>query len=319
MKSEKLLQLIGEIDDNLIHAAIQDAPPKTPAMVNRKWFFPAIAACLCAVILCVALLPQWLTPDLPSDIPIHIINSDYEIQQIKGQYYLCFQNPSVPPSSGGAQVGDLSFGSIEELIQRLKTNDFEPWEFQVIKRAFPKDENGIRILNLNRVYRPKLPKDLKATSVTWAGGDCYSYTLESKDSSIELSYYFHCYDPETFQRNFAREYKDFFDRSTITITDRYEVDDRNATVILYSTHAGDFQRVRYELNKNNRTYTIDECYCLRWNGNSPATTPASDVIPRSVDVYVRSDDKCFHVSLLHPLARPEVDWLLCFETEWIKE
>lgn len=47
MKNEKLLSAIGQIDDNLIHGAVNDAPKKKRS-IWVKW--GAMAACLCLVI-----------------------------------------------------------------------------------------------------------------------------------------------------------------------------------------------------------------------------------------------------------------------------
>ena len=47
MKSEKLLDAIGKIDDNLIYNAVHDTPKKK----KGSWFkWGAIAACLCLMI-----------------------------------------------------------------------------------------------------------------------------------------------------------------------------------------------------------------------------------------------------------------------------
>lgn len=63
MKTNDLLDIIGEVNDEFIHDAKANQKTKTVIFPNWAKWSSAIAACLVLVIGCITILPHYLVPD----------------------------------------------------------------------------------------------------------------------------------------------------------------------------------------------------------------------------------------------------------------
>lgn len=222
----------------------------------------------------------------------------YRLFCVDGKYYLSFSREE--SGLARSQLGSLSFDSLDDLIDSIKNNRFADWEYDVICSSFPKDENGIKIFNLDRVLDAKVPNQMRTGSVSWQG-DSYSFNLRDESGVFA---YFHILSQQDYSEVFNREYETLLDRKQITVSSRQTIEDRNAEVILCSTDVANTKLVRYTLPNG---VIVEERYRL-----SSEIAQVSETIPSSIHLYSKNEDGCFVVSIGGLKERPTVDWLSQF-------
>ena len=87
---------------------------------------------------------------------------NYYLSVVSGQYYLHYTKER---SNILNDLGSLSFGSLDELIDKIRDNRFEEREHNVIRTAFRRDENGVLLFDLDHPFYPVLPSGVQTTGV----------------------------------------------------------------------------------------------------------------------------------------------------------
>lgn len=239
---------------------------------------------------------QEITSTIPEEA-----NNSYTVNVFGNDYYMTFDDYSVPE----AKIQSLEFDSIDEIKRKIKECDFEDWQYSVIKSAFPRDEKGTPIFNLEETYEPITPTEISVQCVYWIG-ESFSFYLKEQ---VGVFGYLHYYDLDSFIDVFDSEYEEYFNKSTIHITEREEIVDRNAVVTYFYTTQGQFKHIRYTLNNADLVYYVDELYRISMNDSTILT---SDTIPSSISVYASSEDKNFVLYLYDLEIRPSIEWILSF-------
>ena len=82
-------------------------------------------------------------------------NQNYKLLGGEGKNYLVFNSPQKPISGGSLLPGTVIFSSLGEMKDKILNNKLLEYELQIVSH-FPKDENGIKIVNFPvNVYYPE--------------------------------------------------------------------------------------------------------------------------------------------------------------------
>ena len=226
-------------------------------------------------------------------------NTDYSLSVVDGRNYLNFDGGNASYSS---IKGIVYFETVDAMVTAIRTNSLSPAQCETIRNSFPKDENGIRIVDLDHVYDAALPDELISRGVIWEGP---SYLFPFDDEN-NVTGYLNVLSPEDYATVFAKEYAEFFNREQITVTSRYHTEERNAEIILYSTDSADLKRIRYTLPNG---VTVDEKYVLTSRSGLLETSPT---VPAFIWLYYESESFCFTGVIYGLTERPTVEWLSRF-------
>lgn len=228
---------------------------------------------------------------------------NYYLSVVSGQYYLHYPEER---SNIWNDLGTLSFGSLDELIDKIVNNRFEEREHNVIRTAFAKDENGILLFDLDRLFDPVPPRGWEVDEVYWNGTSYSFYVSDARIGAADTFAYLYVLPQDAYSETFEREYETFFDREQITVTSRTRTEDRNAEVVLYSTNSADSESIRYTLSNG---VIVDERYVLKSN---TSLLKASELIPQRIHLYYEGEEFCFYATIHGLTERPSVEWLSRF-------
>ena len=228
---------------------------------------------------------------------------NYYLSVVSGQYYLHYTKER---SNILNDLGSLSFGSLDELIDKIVNNRFEEREHNVIRTAFAKDENGILLFDLDRLFDPVPPRGWEVDEVYWNGTSYSFYVSDARIGAADTFAYLYVLPRDAYSETFEREYETFFDREQITVTSRRRTGDRNAEVVLFSTSSADQKRIRYTLPNG---VIVDEQYVLK--SNTPLLE-TSETIPQMIHLYHEGEECCFTAVIFGLTERPSVEWLSQF-------
>lgn len=313
-----LFNALTKIDDRFIDRAAA-SPAPVPAVQTkprrsvRRWV--EIAACAC-LLLTVALVcfsrvglfapkgakmkggdhysdqtsaqqtaagtDQWAPPEP---------NYDYSLSVVDGRNYLNFDDGGYEANPD--LVGIVYFDTVDEMVTAIRTNSLSSWQCEIIRSVFPRDENGIRIIDVDHVYDAVLPDGLFFNYVGWEGPS-YVFDLSDQDSvrgSLRVL------TKEDYAEVYASEYETFFDRANLTVISREHDAERDAEVVLYETPSGTYQTIRYTLPNG---VTAVEHY------HAPEGTLLA------VHMFGETDAAAFYATLYELTERPTVEWLSRF-------
>ncbi len=224
----------------------------------------------------------------------------YALSVIDGEYYLLFSTDKNIVSS---QIGSISFDSVDAMLAAIKNNRFEKWQYDIMRSSFPKDENGIKVFDIDHAVDPAMPDGLHVASVEWVG---QSYSIELVSNADNQKYaVLHVLWPEEYVSHFAMEYEDRLDQTQLTITDKQNIEDRGAEVIYYESAVATLKSVRYTLPNG---VIVEERYVL----TSERGTKTSDTVPSMINLYSGTTMPCFAVTIAGLEERPSVEWLSQF-------
>ena len=234
--------------------------------------------CLC--IICVS------CNSVNSTVDANIVNSTgnqlYSFKTVNDHNYLSINSKDIDDDAKN-ELADLSFDSFEQFIDTVVNQKLEDWQLKVIETAFDADENGVKICDFSNLFIPVVPDRLKCTEVTWSG-EQYAFLYEGEHNEtavIEIC------TAEFFNNQLDTEFHNFFDKKTITLTDTNEYDQK--TEYYYSTSKGDLKKIRYSFVADDRSYTVDETYRLRFDDPN---IDVSDTVPYKTVLYIT--DKVNH-------------------------
>ena len=229
----------------------------------------------------------------------HELNTRFTLSKVDGRNYLNFDGGNASYSS---IKGIVYFETVDAMVTAIRTNSLSPAQCETIRNSFPRDENGIRIIDVDHVCDPLLPDELTVRGVDWEGP---SYLFPFDDEN-NVTGYLNVLSPEDYATVFAKEYAEFFNREQITVTSRRRTGDRNAEVVLFSTSSADQKRIRYTLPNG---VIVDEQYVLK--SNTPLLE-TSETIPQKILLYHEGEECCFTAVIFGLTERPSVEWLSQF-------
>lgn len=203
-------------------------------------------------------------------------------------------------------LGSIEFNSIDELIDIVKNGKLDDSQLAIAYKAFIKDSNGIEMFDLSNMQVPVLPDEFEYQNVYWKGTR-YSFHLASSKEEYGYCYYL---SKEEYDRDYERNYLNFFDQEYITL--EKTVKNKNKTEYYYSTKAGEFKRGRYTVKNGKTTLIVDEEYFLSAKSQLLEDRPVSDTIPYSVQIYGRKSNHYFKIYLYNLVEQPTEEWIKSF-------
>ena len=151
--------------------------------------------------------------------PVDIVNGEfttngYAVSQVDGLYYLNFAEGNQANSSGGGYYYDpyLYCESVKELRDKLLYGDFDESEREHIKLLFPKNENGISLFNVEKMFDFVYPEGMKGGTVSWLG-DQYSQGMMEPTDPLAKEVFratITVIPREGYERGIAKYGKNFF-------------------------------------------------------------------------------------------------------------
>lgn len=225
----------------------------------------------------------------------------YTLSVIDGEYYLLF---STDKNTVASQIGSISFDSVDALLAAIKNNQFEDWQYDIMRSSFPKDKNGIRIFDINHAVDAAFPEELHIDSVEWLGKS-YSMRIQSGEND-ELLAFCHILWQEDYVSHFAMEYENRLDQKQLTVTKRQTIEDRSAEVIFYESRIATLKSVRYSLPNG---VIVEERYVLT---DSLGFEGCSETVPLMINLYGGEREPYFSITIMGLKERPSVEWLSQF-------
>ncbi len=218
---------------------------------------------------------------------------DYTISKINGIDYLIFAQ--APKKLDDAVNVDISFAILNDMKNALINKEISALQKSYIYTAFLKDENGIPICDLDKLFFPVLPEGLEISKVKFLGKN-YSFELISDDSvkgDLMLT------DENGLNDAISN---DTFYFENISVTKMDFLEDRKATVFYYTDNNSEWKRIEYVLENDRTKLIVKEDYACNDNNESNG-------IPVRIYIYGGVDDIYFTIELYDLRSRPDVEWL----------
>ena len=314
MTANQFSKALGNIGETYIDEAVRySAPRKTVPLL--KWV--SVAACLCLIAAGTAMLRKGTPVENVSknsdashghvESSTAMYDQGYILTYGEGGHIMVFDDPDAYRVEHSVP-GSVDFDSMEEFVDTVTNGLLTEGQKQIIATAFPKDTTGaVLICDFDNLYVPTLPGKGVVDGVSW-GGQSYSFGLTLEDGVFGS---LHCLTETQFQSRYQREYADFFDRNTITVTKTETLADGKVATY-YTTRSGEFMNLRYTLTYSDQTITVDKTYRLQTNNPD---LPTSSTVPSGIELYGTSDEGFFCVSLFDFSIDPADEWILQFGLE----
>lgn len=281
-----------------------------------------INSAFAVMLLCLMLLSGCTAPTVvPSDNPKHTDNTPIEektevfaIKQIGDNTYINFDAGNEYQYPEFVQLATVQFKSLAEMKNAIKNNKFTPSQAAIIKTFFPKDSNGIKICNPDRLYKPVLPDNLEYDEVSLSG-EMYSFLVNS-NSNFSLAF-FHYMTKDVFDRSLKNEF-DLYSNHLITITSVQDemFDNLFTKTYYYYTKNCEMKSIAYTIDSNGKKLQILEKYTLKAYVSG---LQVSNTIPDSVYVFGTDNNLYFELCIHDPTSRPTVNWLSQIGIEEFKD
>lgn len=239
------------------------------------------------------------TNDLTDSAQARIDTEEYSIIEKNGKHYIVFTNYD---NYGDSDVATVDFDTIKEFKDSVTKGELADYEKATIVTAFKRDENGILSCNFNKLYEPVLPLGGTVTSVSWAG-DCYSFCVEFSNVAWGFVNY---YSAEAYNEIYQRNYENYFNKDTITVTSTEQIDNGQKVVTYYNGH---FMNVRYTLQNGTKTVVVDKMYELN---NENETIATSSSVPQRIALYCIDGEVYYGIDLHNLSEAPSDEWLMQF-------
>lgn len=197
----------------------------------------------------------------------------------------------------------IAFDSIDDFVDTLKNGKLSNEQLAVAYKTFKRDDNGIKVCDINSIKIPVSPNEMNCKTVYW-NGELYSFYLEKENNAIA---YYHVLDKSTYDNQYENNYTRFFENENVTITKILELPD--STEYYYSTAKSDMKKIRYALSNNNTNLIIDETYRLSM---VDGTIETSNDIPYKINIYGEKAGDYFSISIFDFVGKPSPEWLTQF-------
>lgn len=234
-------------------------------------------------------------------------NAGYLLEKDKNGFYLVFENFSeaeVPGYTNSQVVAGVSFGSVKEFKEAVVNGKLTEEQKEIVA-SFKRDEsNRILTCNFDDLYDAVTPASCPVYSVQWTG---QKYTIGV--SNGDIGGYIRRLSETEYNKNYQTYYQDLFDNMTITETKELE----NGKTVIYShSDVSEMKNIRYTLKQGNKTFIVDESYCL---SDKYESTQVNSEVPLSVTMYCTDEDGRYIIDLHGFDSVPTADWLLGFGIE----
>ncbi len=238
----------------------------------------------------------------------------YTVTCIGGQYYLNFKEEQKASSEdiSGCKISEITFDSLSDMKEKLLHNGLTDSEKLVMQAHFPKDENGILMCDLTKLYEPVWPdKETSYSQVYWSGGASlgFGYTGGSVVLATE----------EVYNTHLQRYYIDAPNTTNYTITADYEgtYDGHPCRWIeLTRTNGKSFRIGCMELTVDGRS--VYAVLNFKADGETFSEESSSDGMidtlgaPFTGNILTEIDGHYMIIGIVEPSSAPTVEWLTSF-------
>lgn len=235
---------------------------------------------------------------------------DYTLSETNGEWHLVFDDISVYTDGEKSDVCTLSFGTIKEMKNAIKSGSLKGWQKKIVATAFDKDQAGVKVPDLEKLYAPKIPAAGVVDCVIWSG-ESYSFSVTLDENIFGM---LHVYTAEQYANVFASDYEGYFEKDTITVLST-ETLDGGVSVTYYSTNAAQLMQVRYILTEGNKTLTVDKTY--RYTEENADAEGNYNLT--NVTIYCEDGGKKYVADLFGFAEEPTDAWLLTFDLSEYKD
>ena len=242
----------------------------------------------------------------------------YTVSRVGDTYYLNFiggNELTEQESIMGSMSGDISFTSLAEMRDKIKNDTLTESNRAVVKRFFDKDENGIKMFNINQMYQPVYPEGFTCADIVVWSGESYSVYVHEL-SNMDFGGYLSVLSSEDYEWNVDRYITNFFSHVLYESILSQEADTWNGLPCetwVFETTAVRMRRTVVEIpmeQENEFMYIAIEYRLERFNDNQNLTI--SDTVPSRVHVIGQTNGQGYALTLFDFSTAPTLEFLTSF-------
>ncbi len=240
----------------------------------------------------------------------------YTVSRVGDAYYLNFTGGNEPTEHENKlhiSEANVFFSSLAEMRDKIKNNTLSDHERATVKLAFPKDENGIKMFNINQMYQPVYPEGfICANDVLWTGDRYSVYVHES--SNVDFGGYFAILSRQDYEEELEWNFINPFSHINYTeiLSEKEGIwDGVPCTEYVYNTPISTIKRIFIEYIDGEDHYFITIAYLLD-HSNPNVSLTISDSIPYQVRIWGETDGQCYSMSLFDFSTAPTLEFLTSF-------
>ncbi len=220
----------------------------------------------------------------------------YTLKQINGTDYMVFNRK--PDEVKGDSKVDISFRSLDEMKNAIINDTLTILQKSYIYSNFSKDQHGVYICDLDVLFSPGLPKDMRVEGVDFLGLT-YSFKIVS-DGEV-----YGCISLTDEAGLNSALSSDPLYSDGVYMEELEHIDERDATVFIYNANGVRYKRIEYTLENDTGKLIVKEDHTYNSNGEQ---NNAPDV----VYIYGNSNDVFYVAELKGFIKRPDTEWLKNF-------
>ena len=241
----------------------------------------------------------------PSEtIPDGAFSTDaYTVSQVNGQYYLNFKDGYKASAEDikGCEQANITFDSLADMKSKLQNGNLSGSDQIIMQAAFPKDENGILMCDLTKLYEPVLPDGVSYSRVSWSGGTEISFAFNGGT--------FLWGNESTYNARLQSEYVNAPSTTNYTVTSDQEgtYDGHPCRWIeLTRTNGLSFRVACIEITVDGRSvYAV-----LNFSADDDTDTASN--VPFTGTVMTEINGQYIIITIANPTTAPTVEWLSSF-------
>lgn len=240
----------------------------------------------------------------------------YTVSRVGDAYYLNFTGGNELTEQENKlhiSVANVFFSSLAEMRDKIKNNTLSDYERATVKLAFPKDENGIKMFNINQMYQPVYPEGfICANDVLWTGDRYSVYVHES--SNVDFGGYFAILSRQDYEEELEWNLINPFSHINYTeiLSEKEGIwDGVPCTEYVYNTPISTIKRIFIEYIDGEDHYFITIAYLLD-HSNPNVSLTISDSIPYQVRIWGETDGQCYSMRLFDFSTTPTLEFLTSF-------
>ena len=236
-----------------------------------------------------------------------------------GQYYIQLDDNAGNNASYDSSkiIQYIYFSSMDEFYSRVTELDFSEEEIDIM-HSFSRDDNGIKVCDMDNLYQLVLPNDASVENIAWSGNE---YVTLWNSPSVTQGMAFMLNTEGRFQNEMAAALPDdYFEQENIEVLDYAEVQNTGYTTKKWTYN---HMTVDGKFKKRIEVYETDaiDLYrkiIIRYTIEKPDANSdivCSDTIPFDVSVFTKRENKyCWN--LMTKIEDPlDIDWLMSFDIE----
>ena len=259
-------------------------------------------------------------------IPDGAFSTDaYTVSHINNSYYWNFAagNTPIPGDDSYLAVSDtcLYFDSLAAMKEKILSNTLTQLEIATIKTAFPQDENGILMFNIQNLYQATAPTGYTFPQVLWEG-DIYGGLLGSQGPQNELLDawgYWRVLSAEQYDAKYAAVFEKYIqdyetnESKSIISHEISQYEGLPCEIYDLQTSVAQLRVIWFDIptGDGQEPLHISLSYTTNYSGSSESVG-VSDTIPYRGYIFGISDGQYYQITLHDFTTAPSVEWLSSF-------